>query len=104
MRSLHIAIFFFGFLSLKAQSSCDSLETLLNDMVEQYAALSMKNAQIAAEMDIQRMQIDTLRSTLQRGNYDLERARQEAKVLRSIMTGYLVTIDSLNSLNEKRPR
>jgi hypothetical protein len=41
---------------------------------------------------------------LQRGNYDLEKARQEARVLRSILTGYVVTIDSLNTLNKERSR
>lgn len=100
MRPLLIALLLFGSLTLNAQPSCDSLKTLLSVMIDQYDALSIENEQIAAEMSIQRTQIDSLRSALQRGNYDLEKARQEARVLRSIMTGYVVTIDSLNTLNK----
>jgi len=69
-------------------------------MLEQYNALSVENEQIAFEMNVQRAQIDSLRAALNRGTYDLDKAMMEAKVLRSIMSGYVVTIDSLNSVNK----
>ena len=65
-------------------------------MLDKYEWLRLENEQIMAEMDTQRMQVDSLRSSLRRGNYDLEKARKEAEVLRGIMKGYVVTIDSLN--------
>lgn len=86
--------------TLSAQSNCDSLKTLLGSMLEQYNALSVENEQIAFEMNVQRAQIDSLRAALNRGTYDLDKAMKEAKVLRSIMSGYVLTIDSLNSTNK----
>ncbi|MCB0771648.1 MAG: hypothetical protein KDC00_14715 [Flavobacteriales bacterium] len=96
MRPLLIALLLFAFLPSNAQPSCDSLETLLSTMLDKYEWLRLENEQIMAEMDTQRMQVDSLRSSLRRGNYDLEKARKEAEVLRGIMKGYVVTIDSLN--------
>ncbi|MCB0765549.1 MAG: hypothetical protein KDB84_12625 [Flavobacteriales bacterium] len=69
-------------------------------MLDRYDWMRMENDQIISEMDVQRAQIDSLRAALDRGRYDLEKARQEAQVLRSIMSGYVVTIDSLIRTNK----
>jgi len=103
MRSISLALAVLLSLSARAQTTSDSLTSLLDSMIEQYDALSTENVQLATEMDIQRTQIDSLRTALHRGD-DLNKARKEAKVLRSIMTGYVVTIDSLNKSNQNLQR
>ncbi|MCB9164077.1 MAG: hypothetical protein H6592_06545 [Flavobacteriales bacterium] len=100
MRPLLLPFLLLCSTTLSAQSNCDSLKHLLGSMLEQYNALSVENEQIAFEMNVQRAQIDSLRAALNRGTYDLDKAMMEAKVLRSIMSGYVVTIDSLNSVNK----
>jgi hypothetical protein len=104
MRPLLLSFVLFGSALLNAQSSCDSLRTLLGTMIEEYDVLSVENEQIAAEVNLQRTQVDSLRAALNRGNYDLDKARKEAEVLRRIMTGYVVTIDSMNSANKALQR
>lgn len=104
MRPLLLSCILFGSTLLNAQTSCDSLKTVLGSMMEQYDLLSVENEQVAAEMNLQRTQVDSLRAALNRGNYDLDKARKEAEVLRRIMTGYVVTIDSMNSANKALQR
>jgi chromosome segregation ATPase len=104
MRPLLLCYILLGPATLKAQTGCDSLKSLLGAMLGQYDALSVENQQIGAEMDRQRSRIDSLRAALHRGRYDLEKARKEAEVLRGIMKGYIVTIDSLNASNKELRR
>lgn len=104
MRPLLLSCILFGSTLLNAQTSCDSLKTVLGSMMEQYDLLSVENEQVAAEMNLQRTQVDSLGAALNRGNYDLDKARKEAEVLRRIMTGYVVTIDSMNSANKALQR
>lgn len=47
----------------------------------------------------QRGQIEELARRVRNGQYDLEKARNEALVLRGLLKGYVDTIDSLNNEN-----
>jgi DNA repair ATPase RecN len=73
-----------------AQSPCDSL--------------AAKNEHIRQELIRQRLEMDYLIKQIDAGNYDLTKARKEAEVLRSIMKGYISTIDSLSKSNTEMSR
>ena len=64
-----------------------------------YDTLSTENALILAEIAEQRAHIDKLVTQVKNGNWELGRVKKEAETLRSIMKGYVATIDSLNQLN-----
>lgn len=77
----------------------DNVTKLLEDMLVQYDTLSTENEQIKAEMDAQKAQIEELMTKVKNGNYSLAKAKKEAETLRTIMKGYVATIDSLNQAN-----
>ena len=64
-----------------------------------YDTLSTENALMLAEIADQRGQIDRLVTRVKNGNWELGKIKKEAETLRSIMKGYVATIDSLNQLN-----
>ena len=64
-----------------------------------YDTLSTENALMLAEIADQRGQIDRLVTRVKNGNWELGQVKKEAETLRSIMKGYVATIDSLNQLN-----
>jgi len=78
----------------------ENVTKLLEGMLVQYDTLSTNNEQLKTEMDAQREQITSLMDKVKRGNYDVSKARKEAETLRTIMKGYVVTIDSLNQVNQ----
>lgn len=77
----------------------DNVTKLLEDMLVQYDTLSTENEQIKAEMAAQKEQIEDLMKKVKNGNYSLAKAKKEAETLRTIMKGYVATIDSLNQAN-----
>ncbi|HMU12643.1 MAG TPA: hypothetical protein PKE53_01485 [Flavobacteriales bacterium] len=81
-------------------SEKENVTKLLEDMLVQYDTLSSENEQLNAEMAAQQKQIEELMKKVQSGNYSLAKAKKEAETLRKIMQGYVVTIDSLNQLNQ----
>ncbi|HBP45044.1 MAG TPA: hypothetical protein DD635_04030 [Flavobacteriales bacterium] len=64
-----------------------------------YDTLSTENTLMLAEIADQRGRIDRLMTRVKNGNWELGKVKKEAETLRSIMKGYVVTIDSLNQLN-----
>lgn len=82
-------------------SEKDKVTGLLEDMLQRYDTLSSNNQQLNTEMEAQRAQIEELMTKVKRGNYDLGKAKKEAETLRRIMQGYVVTIDSLNQVNQQ---
>lgn len=81
-------------------SEKENVTFMLEGMLASYDTLQTENEQLTVEMDAQREQIERLLDQVKRGNYDLAKARKEAETLRKIMKGYVVTIDSLNQLNQ----
>jgi hypothetical protein len=53
-----------------------------------------------AEISAQRDKINGLITSVKNGNWELGKAKKEAATLRVIMKGYIVTIDSINQLNQ----
>jgi hypothetical protein len=82
-------------------SEKENVTKLLEDMLAQYDTLNTNNQQLTTEMEAQRAEIESLMSKVKRGNYDLGKAKKEAETLRKIMQGYVVTIDSLNQVNQQ---
>jgi len=85
---------------LAITSEKENVTRLLEEMIVSYDTLSTENEQLTVEMEAQRERIEALLDQVKRGNYDLAKAKKEAETLRRIMKGYVVTIDSLNQVNQ----
>ena len=72
----------------------------LEKMRFSYDTLSVENSMMLAEISAQRDKIDGLITSVKNGNWELGKAKKEAATLRVIMKGYIVTIDSVNQLNQ----
>ncbi|HEX2615942.1 MAG TPA: hypothetical protein VHL57_00290, partial [Flavobacteriales bacterium] len=86
-------------LDTKSQEK-ENVTKLLEDMLSQYDTLSTDNEQLRTEIDAQKEKIKGLMDQVQRGKTDIFKIRKEAETLRKIMQGYVVTIDSLNQVNQ----
>lgn len=78
------------------------LENELNEMLEKYNELDTDNEKLTAEMLDQKEQIEDLLDQVKKGKAtasQLRKFKKETVTLRTIMKGYVVTIDSLNTLN-----
>ena len=77
----------------------DQLELDLQKMMFSYDTLKTENSFLMAEMADQRGQIEDLLNKVKDKNWSISKLKKETETLRSIMKGYVVTIDSLNQLN-----
>lgn len=87
------------------------LSSDLKNMLSTYDALEKKakasgdlNAEQAAEIEEQKAQIQELLDKVEKGKWtasELAKMRRENETLRGIMKGYVLQIDSLNTLNLK---
>ncbi len=78
------------------------LKSDLQEMLIQYDTLTVQNSQLNAEMLGQQEQIRDMLKQIEKHKDDawiIHKLKKEAATLRDIMKGYLVTIDSLNTLN-----
>ena len=71
----------------------------LEKMRFSYDTLQTENELMLAEIAAQQEKIDGLITKVKNGNWALAKAKKESETLRTIMKGYIVTIDSLNQLN-----
>lgn len=71
----------------------------LEKMRFSYDTLQTENSMMLAEIAAQRDKIDGLLTKVKNGNWALGKAKKEAETLRTIMKGYIATIDSINQLN-----
>ena len=78
----------------------ERLELDLEKMKLSYDTLQTDNSMLRAEMDAQRSEIEGLLKKVKDKNWSISKLRKEADTLREIMKGYVVTIDSLNTLNQ----
>jgi hypothetical protein len=72
----------------------------LEKMRFSYDTLQTENSMMIAEIAAQRDRVDGLLTKVKNGNWELGRAKKEAETLRTIMKGYIATIDSVNQLND----
>src|SRR5690554_43697 len=78
------------------------LKNDLQEMLIQYDTMTVNNDRLSAEMLGQQEQIKELLKQMEKHKDDadiISKLKKEASTLRDIMKGYLVTIDSLNTLN-----
>ena len=71
----------------------------LEKMRFSYDTLQTENSMMVAEIAAQRDRIDGLITQVKNGKWALSKAKKEAETLRTIMKGYIATIDSINQLN-----
>lgn len=76
-----------------------NLQQELEIMALRYDTMQTGNQLLQAELLGQREMVADLQGKLKSKGYSLSQARKEAETLRSIMKGYIGTIDSLNQLN-----
>lgn len=75
----------------------------LQDMLIQYDTVTVANDQLSAEITAQQEQIKEMLKEIEKHKddaYIISKLKKEAATLRDIMKGYLVTIDSLNTMNQ----
>jgi predicted nuclease with TOPRIM domain len=71
----------------------------LNSMLEQYDALSVENQNLSADLLAEKEKVKKLLKQARNKDFVNSKLKKEVGTLRDIMKGYLVTIDSLNTLN-----
>jgi hypothetical protein len=79
------------------------LQNDLQDMLIQYDTVTVANEQLSAEITAQQEQIRDMLKEIEKHKddaYIISKLKKEAATLRDIMKGYLVTIDSLNTMNQ----
>lgn len=82
----------------------DNLTQELNAMLAKYDSVSTDNAEMQAEIAEQKAQIEKLLAEAEKHKGDawaIHKLKKEAATLRDVMRNYLVTIDSLNSANQR---
>ncbi len=80
----------------------DRLTMELEDMLASYDSVQTDNAEMQAQIAEQRAQIEELMKEAEKHKddaYIIYKLRKEAATLRDVMKHYLVTIDSLNTVN-----
>lgn len=77
----------------------DQLILDLEKMRFSYDTLETENSMMVAELAAQQDRIDGLLTKVKNGYWEVAKLKKEAETLRSIMKGYIGTIDSLNQLN-----
>lgn len=86
---------------LTAEKSALTLE--LEEMLAQYDSVSTDNEEMREQVAEQKAQIEQLLAQAEKHKddaYAIYKLRKEAATLREVMKDYLVTIDSLNTLNQ----
>jgi len=88
----------------KVSIGIEKIELLseLNEIQSQYDTLYTDNEDLQSEMEGQQLKIDSMLVVIKKHKGDvwtIRQLRKETESLRNIMKGYLVTIDSLNTLN-----
>ncbi len=87
-----------------AEKDRNQLKEELTGMLKQYDQLKTNNKEITAEMQAQQEQIKGLLAEIEqnKGNITLiSKYKREVTTLRVVMRSYVVTIDSLNTINKQ---
>lgn len=87
---------------LELENESLTLRNDLQEMLIQYDTVTVNNEQMQVEIAAQQEQIRELLKQADKHKDDawiIHKLKKEASTLRTVMKGYLVTIDSLNTLN-----
>lgn len=75
------------------------LQNELEEMLHGFDSLETDNDSMKVELSNRRQEVEELLAKVKDKDYAIYKLRKETKTLRTIMRGYVVTIDSLNTLN-----
>jgi len=75
------------------------LQNELEEMLEELDTLETNNDSMKVELANRKLEIEDLLSKVKDKDFAIYKLKKETKTLRTIMKGYVVTIDSLNTLN-----
>lgn len=75
------------------------LQDELENMLQEFDSLETDNDSMKVELSQRREEIQDLLDKVKDKDYAIYKLRKETTTLRTIMKGYVVTIDSLNTLN-----
>jgi hypothetical protein len=79
----------------------DILAVELEAMKMGYDTLQTDNAEMAAKIEEQQSELESLIKKAKNKDYDISKLKKEAETLRTIMKGYIHQIDSLQQANER---
>lgn len=82
----------------------DNVKTALEELKKEYEDLRTDNAELQKEIDEKKAYIEELLKEAEKHKNDaaiIAKLKKETETLRQIMKGYVRTIDSLNTLNQK---
>lgn len=86
----------------KVSSEKEALQVELNDMFVQYEGMKTNNAELNSKLEEQETKIKELMVQAEKHKddaYIIRKLKKETETLRTIMQGFVHTIDSLNTLN-----
>ena len=86
--------------SAQIQDAKTQVISELEAMKVQYDTLYAQNDHLSEELLAEREKIENLIQEAKNKNWTIAKLRRETQTLRTIMQGYVQTIDSLNTLNE----
>ncbi len=75
------------------------LQSELENMLSEFDSLETDNDSMKVELASKREEIEGLLEKVKDKDYAIYKLKKETKTLRTIMRGYVVTIDSINTLN-----
>ena len=75
------------------------LESELEEMLNELDTLETDNDSMKVELAQRKLEIEELLDKVKDKDYAIYKLKKETRTLRTIMKGYVVTIDSLNTLN-----
>jgi FtsZ-binding cell division protein ZapB len=82
-------------------SEKDRVQAELEDMLAQYDALETTNETIKGELEAEKAKIEDLLKKMKGKDWTIYQLKKETETLRTIMKGFVVQIDSLNTANQE---
>lgn len=79
----------------------NNVKAELEEMLAQYNALETSNGEIKAELEVEKAKIEELLKNIKGKDWSINKLKKETESLRKIMKGFVVQIDSLNTLNKE---
>ena len=69
-------------------------------MLAQYDSLETSNDTLNVQLSEERAKVEELIARVKSGNWTIYKLKKETESLRKIMKGFVITIDSLNTVNQ----
>ena len=79
----------------------DNVKAELEDMLAQYNSLETNNTELKAELETEKAKIEELLKNIKGKDWSIYKLKKETESLRKIMKGFVVQIDSLNTVNKE---